>query len=112
MRFLENSPLFRLDRVQTPIMSIHNDGDDAVPWYQGIEFYLGLRRLGKEVYLFSYNGEPHGLRRRPNQKDYARRLQQFFDHFLKGAPAPDWMEKGVPFLQKDKVNTSPGSRQQ
>jgi dipeptidyl aminopeptidase/acylaminoacyl peptidase len=110
MRFLENSPLFRLDRVETPIMTIHNDNDGAVPWYQGIEFYLGLRRLEKEVYLFNYNGEPHGLRRRANQEDYARRLQQFFDHFLKGAAAPDWMQKGIPYLQRDKVNT-PSERQ-
>jgi dipeptidyl aminopeptidase/acylaminoacyl peptidase len=102
MRFIENSPLFQLDRVQTPIMTIHNDADTAVPWYQGIEFYLGLRRLGKEVYMFSYNGEPHGLTRRQNQKDYTVRLQQFFDHFLKGAPEPDWMVHGIPFLQKGK----------
>jgi dipeptidyl aminopeptidase/acylaminoacyl peptidase len=102
MRFIENSPVFYAQRVQTPILSIHNDSDDAVPWYQGIEFYLALRRLNKEIYMFSYNGEPHGLRRRPNQKDYTRRLQEFFDHFLKGAPAPEWMEKGVPYLQRDK----------
>jgi dipeptidyl aminopeptidase/acylaminoacyl peptidase len=104
MRFLENSPVFRADRVKTPIMMIHNDGDDAVPWYQGIEMYLALRRLNKEVYMFNYNGEPHGLRKRQNQEDYTRRLQGFFDHFLKGAPKPDWMEVGVPFLQRDKVN--------
>lgn len=102
MRFIENSPLFQLDRVQTPILSIHNDGDDAVPWYQGIEFYLGLRRLGKEVYLFNYNGEPHGLRKRVNQKDYTRRLQEYFDHFLKGRAKPEWMERGVPFLQRER----------
>jgi dipeptidyl aminopeptidase/acylaminoacyl peptidase len=102
MRFLENSPLFNLNRVQTPILSIHNDADDAVPWYQGIEYYLGLRRLNKEVYLFNYNGEPHNLRRRPNQKDYTRRLQEFFDHFLKGAPKPGWMEAGIPFIQRGK----------
>jgi len=102
MRFLENSPVFRADRVQTPILMLHNDGDDAVPWYQGIEYFLALRRLGKEVYMFNYNGEPHGLRRRPNQKDYTMRLQQFFDHFLKGAPRPEWMEKGIPFLQREK----------
>ena len=106
MRFLENSALFRLDRVQTPIMYVHNDNDGAVPWYQGIELFLGLRRLGKEAYMFSYNGEPHGIRKRANQKDYTRRMQQFFDHFLKGAPTPDWMEKGVPYLQKDKINVS------
>ena len=112
MRFLENSPIFRADRVQTPLMMIHNDADDAVPWYQGIELFLALRRLGKEAYMFNYNGEPHGLRKRQNQKDYTMRLQQFFDHFLKGAPTPDWMEVGVPFLQRNKVNTLPTPRKQ
>jgi len=102
MRFIENSPVFHANRVQTPILMLHNDNDDAVPWYQGIEYYLALRRLNKEVYMFNYNGEPHGLRRRPNQKDYTRRLQEFFDHFLKGAPAPEWMEKGIPYLQREK----------
>ncbi|HEY3135286.1 MAG TPA: prolyl oligopeptidase family serine peptidase [Blastocatellia bacterium] len=102
MLYLENSPVFRADQIQTPVLMIHNDADDAVPWYQGIEMYLALRRLGKEAYLFTYNGEPHGLRRRQNQKDYTMRLQQFFDHFLKGAPKPEWMEKGIPYLQKDK----------
>jgi dipeptidyl aminopeptidase/acylaminoacyl peptidase len=102
LRFVENSPIFRADRVQTPLLMIHNDEDDAVPWYQGIEYFLALRRLGKEAYLFSYNGEKHGLRKRINQKDYTRRLQEFFDHFLKGAPAPEWMEKGIPYLEREK----------
>jgi len=102
LRFLDNSPIFRVDRVETPLLMIHNDEDDAVPWYQGIEYFLALRRLGKEAYLFSYNGEKHGLRKRINQKDYTRRLQEFFDHFLKGAPAPEWMEKGIPYLQREK----------
>lgn len=102
MLYLENSPVFRADQVKTPLLMIHNDADDAVPWYQGIEYYLALRRLGKEVYLFTYNGEPHGLRKRQDQKDYTMRLQQYFDHFLKGAPAPEWMEKGIPYLQRDK----------
>ena len=102
-RFIENSPIFWMDRVQTPVMILQNDGDDAVPWYQGVEFFLALRRLGKEAYLFNYNGQPHGLRSRPDQKDYTIRLQQYFDHYLKGAPAPAWMEKGVPYLERDKT---------
>jgi dipeptidyl aminopeptidase/acylaminoacyl peptidase len=102
LRFIENSPVFRADRVKTPLLMIHNDDDDAVPWYQGIEYYLALRRLNKEVYMFTYNGEKHNLRKRINQKDYTRRLQEFFDHFLKGAPAPEWMAKGIPYLQRDK----------
>jgi dipeptidyl aminopeptidase/acylaminoacyl peptidase len=103
MRFIENSPVFMADRVQTPLMILHNDQDDAVPWYQGIEYYLALRRLDKEVYLFNYNGELHGLRRRVNQKDYTVRMQQFFDHYLKGAARPDWMDKGEPFIEKAPV---------
>jgi dipeptidyl aminopeptidase/acylaminoacyl peptidase len=102
LRYLENSPVFRADRVETPLLMIHNDEDDAVPWYQGIEYYLALRRLGREVYMFSYNGEKHGLRKRINQKDYTRRLQEFFDHFLKGALTAAWMEKGIPYLQREK----------
>ncbi len=105
-RFIENSPIFWADRVTTPVMILQNDGDDAVPWYQGIEFFLALRRLGKETYLFNYNGQPHGLRNRADQKDYTIRLQQYFDHFLKGAPEPDWMEKGVRFLDKERTALS------
>lgn len=100
LRYIENSPIFMVDRVKTPLLMIHNDADDAVPWYQGIEYFLALRRLNKEAYLFSYNGEPHNLRRRPNQMDYTLRLQQFFDYYLKGAPKPDWMEHGLPFIHK------------
>lgn len=101
-KFIENSPLFSIEKVQTPILMIHNDNDDAVPWYQGIEFYLSLRRLGKEVYFLNYNGEFHGLRKRQNQKDYARRMKEFFDHHLKGVPAPEWMKTGIPYLQREK----------
>ncbi|MDX2154585.1 MAG: prolyl oligopeptidase family serine peptidase [Bryobacteraceae bacterium] len=92
-RFLENSPVFMADRIGTPLLLLHNDADDAVPFTQGIELFLSLRRLGKEAYLFNYNGEPHGLRKRANQKDYTERLQQFFDHYLKGEARPTWMEK-------------------
>ena len=98
MRFIENSPIFMVDRVHTPLLIVHNDQDDAVPWYQGIEFFLALRRLDKDAWMFTYNGEPHHLRRRPNQKDYAIRMAQFFDYELKGAPEPNWMVKGIPYL--------------
>ena len=99
--FIENSAVFRANRVNTPLLMIADDDDDAVPWYQGIELFLSLRRNGKEAYLFNYNGEKHGLRHRQNQKDYTVRMQQFFDHFLKGAPAPEWMEKGIPYNDRE-----------
>ncbi|MBV9500632.1 MAG: S9 family peptidase [Acidobacteriaceae bacterium] len=112
MRYIENSPIFMADHVTTPLLMIQNDADDAVPWYQGIEFFLALRRLNREVYMFSYNGEPHNLRRRANQKDYALRLQQFFDYYLKGASKPDWMEHGIPYLEKQGATISADSDQQ
>ena len=100
-KFVENSPVFHARRVTTPMLILHDDNDDAVPWYQGIEYFLALRRNGKEAYLMNYNGEYHGLRRRADQMDYAVRMQQFFDHFLKGAPAPEWMKNGVSYLERD-----------
>lgn len=102
LKYMENSPIFMADRVTTPLMMIHNDQDDAVPWYQGIEYYLALRRLGKEVYMLNYNGELHNLTKKATARDFAARMFQFFEHHLKGKAAPEWMEKGVPFLDREK----------
>jgi dipeptidyl aminopeptidase/acylaminoacyl peptidase len=107
LQFLENSPVFWVERVNTPYLSIHNDEDDAVPWYQGIEYFSALRRLGKETYMFNYNGEKHGLRERENQKHWTVHQDEFFDHFLLGKPRPEWMEKGVPYLERGKRDVTP-----
>lgn len=101
-RYIENSPVFFADKVETPLLMMHNDNDGAVPWYQGIEYFVALRRLGKPVWMLTYNGAPHNLKRRADSKDLSIRMQQFFDHYLKGAPAPLWMEKGIPAIDKGK----------
>ena len=98
--YIENSPLFHLDKVKTPVVIMANDNDGAVPWYQGIEMFTALRRLNKPVWMLNYNGDEHNLMLRQNRKDIQIREQQFFDHFLKGAPAPNWMKKGVPATEK------------
>lgn len=98
--YLENSPVFFADAVDTPLLMMHNDEDGAVPWYQGIEYFVALRRLGKPAWLLNYNDEGHGLSRRANRNDYAVRMQQFFDHYLLGAPAPVWIAEGVPAIEK------------
>ncbi len=107
LRYLRNSPLFWADRIQTPLFIMHNDGDGAVPWYQGVELFVALRRLGKEVYLIDYNDEAHNPTKRANQLDIAMRMRQFFDHHLRGAPAPDWMVHGIPFLDKGRDQLQP-----
>jgi dipeptidyl aminopeptidase/acylaminoacyl peptidase/peroxiredoxin len=101
MRYWENSPIFFADKVQTPVLMLHNDQDGAVPWTQSIEYFTALRRLGKECYLFNYNGEDHGLRNRANMKDWTRRMSEFFAHHLKQEPAPRWMLEGVPFHERE-----------
>nr|MCU0393057.1 prolyl oligopeptidase family serine peptidase [Thermoflexibacter sp.] len=88
------------DKVNTPLLMMHNDEDGAVPWYQGIEFFMALRRLDKPVWMLNYNKEAHGLTQRQNRTDFAVRLYQFFDHYLKDAPMPEWMKKGVPMTEK------------
>ncbi|MFD2247279.1 prolyl oligopeptidase family serine peptidase [Pontibacter ruber] len=102
MQYIENSPLFFADRVKTPLLIMHNDQDGAVPWYQGIEYFMALRRLNKPVWMLVYNGEDHNLVQRKNRKDLSVRMSQFFDHYLKGAPAPKWMQQGVPSTVKGK----------
>jgi dipeptidyl aminopeptidase/acylaminoacyl peptidase len=105
--YIENSPLFHLKDVTTPLFIMNNDADDAVPWYQGIEFFVTMRRLGKEVYFINYNNDVHNPASRANQKDIAMRMQQFFDNKLMGKPAPDWMVHGIPYVAKGKDQLAP-----
>ena len=102
--YIENSPVFHVDKVQTPVLIMHNDADGAVPWYQGIEFFSDLRRLDKPAWLLQYNKEAHNLVQRRNCKDLSIRLQQFFDYYLKVAPMPVWMKTGVPYEDKDEYS--------
>ena len=100
MRYIENSPIFNIDRINTPILIMHNDADGHVPWYQGIEFFTALRRLGKTSWFLNYNGEPHWPLKMQHRKDFNIRMAQFFDHYLKGAAKPVWMKRGVPAIEK------------
>lgn len=100
--YIENSPLFHLPKVNTPMVIMANDADGAVPWYQGIELFTGLLRLGKPVWMLNYNGEAHNLVQRKNKKDIQIREQQFFDWQLKGAKPAKWLIEGVPAINKGK----------
>lgn len=100
--YIENSPLFGIPEIETPLLMMHNDEDGAVPYYQGIEMFMGMRRLNKPVWLLVYNNEAHNLRKVKNKQDLSIRMMQFFDHYLKGEPAPEWMTKGLPAIMKGK----------
>jgi dipeptidyl aminopeptidase/acylaminoacyl peptidase len=102
MLFIDNSPIFNVPKIITPLLILHNDMDGAVPWYQGIELFNAMRRLNKPVWMLTYNGEDHNLTRRPNMKDLSIRMMQFFDYYLKGAAEPKWMAEGIPAINKGK----------
>jgi dipeptidyl aminopeptidase/acylaminoacyl peptidase len=100
LRYMENSPIFTADKIQTPVLILSNDKDGAVPWYQGIEFYSAMRRMGKPAWLLNYNEEPHWPVKLQNRIDFQVRMQQFFDYYLKGALMPKWMQNGVSAMDK------------
>lgn len=100
--YLQNSPVFYADKVTTPLLMMNNDNDGAVPWYQGIEFFTALRRLNKPVWMLNYNGDAHNLEKWTNRIDLSIRMMQFFNHYLKGEPEPEWMKNGISAMDKGK----------
>jgi dipeptidyl aminopeptidase/acylaminoacyl peptidase len=102
--YIENSPIFFAPKVNTPLLIMHNDKDGAVPWYQGIEYFNALRRLDKKVWMLSYNNDDHNLMKWPNRVDLSIRMMQFFDHYLKDKPMPEWMSIGLPAVDKGNKN--------
>jgi len=104
VHYIENSPIFFVPRIETPVLIMHNDDDGAVPWYQGIEFFVALRRLQKPAWMLTYNDEAHNLRNRPNRMDLSIRKMQFFDHYLMNAPMPYWMKHGISQQEKGKID--------
>lgn len=92
--YLENSPLFHAPRVNTPLLMMHNDNDGAVPWYQGIEYFMALYRLGKPVWLLNYNGMDHNIEAKywANRIDLSTKMFGFFNYYLKNQEQPAWMK--------------------
>lgn len=99
-RYVENSPVFYADRINTPLLIMFGDEDGAVPWYQGIELYLAMRRLGKECVFLQYQGEPHHPKKYPNKLDYTIKMKEYLDYHLKGAAPVKWIVEGVPYRGK------------
>jgi dipeptidyl aminopeptidase/acylaminoacyl peptidase len=96
-RYIENSPLFFADRIKTPLLIQFGDEDGAVPWYQGIELYMAMRRLDKPCVFLQYRGEPHHLKKYANKLDYSMKFKEYVDHYCLGTKAPKWIRQGVPY---------------
>ncbi len=100
-RYRNESALTHAPKVTAPVLIMHGTSDPTVGFINGLAFYNALRFNGKKAVLLAYPNEGHGLRGLANRKDLTTRFFEFFDHYLKGAPAPKWMTEGVPFLKKN-----------
>ncbi|MCH7411700.1 prolyl oligopeptidase family serine peptidase [Belliella sp. DSM 111904] len=98
--YQRENPMYHIPNIKTPFLILHGTKDGAVDWSQGLELYNAARRMGKEVIFLSYPNEGHHLTNEANQKDFQKRMKEYFDFHLMGKPAPAWMETGVPHLEK------------
>jgi dipeptidyl aminopeptidase/acylaminoacyl peptidase len=98
--YVENSPIFNLDSMNTPLLVEFGTDDGAVDFNQGVELYNTMRRMQKPFVMLVYEGENHGLGREENQIDYATRAFEWHEHFLLGEEAADWIDEGLPYLQR------------
>lgn len=92
--YVKNSPLFNINNVTAPILLMQNRNDKNVHFVEGLQFFTGLRRAGKRCWMLEYDNGGHGVFGN-EYKDFLLRMNQFFDHYLKGAPAPKWMTRGI-----------------
>jgi dipeptidyl aminopeptidase/acylaminoacyl peptidase len=98
--YRRNSPVFHIENMSTPLLMAQGTEDGAVDFNQGVEFYNAARRADKDFVFIVYNDENHGFRKEPNRRDYHRRINEWFGHYLKGEPAPEWITAGVPYLEQ------------
>ncbi len=99
--YINNSPIFKAQTMVTPLLLMFGDEDQAVPWQQGIELYLALRRLNKTAFFLQYHKERHWPEKFPNKLDYAIKIKEFFDTYLKKKAPPEWIEKGESIIIKE-----------
>ena len=101
-RYWDQSPISGVENMNTPVLYLHGEADGIVNWEQGLEWYNALRFLNKPIIWLSYPDEGHGLSKLQNRIDFQYRLQDFFDHHLRGVDAPGWMTDGVPQTEKER----------
>lgn len=109
--YMANSPVFHVETLNTPLLLAHGTEDGAVDFNQGVEYYNAARRAGKDFVMLVYEGENHGNREKANQIDYHNRIMEWFGHYLKGEPAPDWIEHGVSYLDQEKAKQKQGEKE-
>lgn len=83
-QYINNSPIFHLDKVETPLLIYCGDGYDGSDFAQSGELFSGLRRLKKTGTLVHYRGETHNPPTwRPEHRiDSLERILGWFEKYL------------------------------
>jgi dienelactone hydrolase len=100
--FIRNSAVYFANKLKAPLLLSVGDHDGASDWHQDIELYNSARRAGKTCVMLVYVGENHSVAQKANQLDYHRRINEWFDHYIKGESSQEWIDKGVPVLQRER----------
>ncbi len=85
---LKHSPLSYVKNVTTPVLITANEQDHRCPIEQSEQFFIALRKLGKETTFLRFQGESHtmGSSGRPKHRiERLRRLVAWFDKYLEPA---------------------------
>ncbi len=94
-RYIENSPLYRFDKVETAILMEHGEMDSLPPeWSDGT--FVALRRLGKPVEYAVYGGEGHVIMGVANGVDFWNREIAWLERWLVATPRDGQMPNRPP----------------
>jgi len=79
----KHSAIYRIKNVVTPTQILHGENDLRVPFTQGQEFYVALKRKGVPTEMAVYPRTPHGPREPKLLMDVSPRILRWFDKYIK-----------------------------
>jgi len=92
--YVDQSPLFRADRITTPLLLLHGAADTNVPIGESEQLFVALRLLGREVEMVEIEGQNHHILDYPKRQRWMKTILAWFDRELKDQPA--WWENLYP----------------
>ncbi|MFT4928193.1 MAG: dipeptidyl aminopeptidase/acylaminoacyl peptidase [Phenylobacterium sp.] len=84
--YVDRSPLFNADKINTPLLLLHGDSDTNVPVTESHQMFTALKLLDKEVELIEFANDDHHIQIRAHRLRWWSTMLAYFDKQLKGQP--------------------------